>query len=373
MTIGGVGVEGGHEAIAQEEHWDLAGEVEALGSPQHTRRQLARVRLRESAIRAKRSLEAGLASPSLEIRLASRELLDELDAVLLEQGIARLLLGDGVEGESELPGWLIFRKAAGDDLASRKLFAKIVRSDRRALLWLERLAADPVLAAEAEVTGLDTYLPLELGRMASGDAAAWGLLLVAASQPELKSVPVLSSRVRSGLLDVETAQRLNDSPHTSVIRQLVSHWLHESSEAYVNATMLKIALYYRCDETALMMVDHILSTPRSSPAAVATALILLTRLQPSRAERELRGWRGDRRVCHVWQIVAARRRAVQTQVGDVAVALSLYISGHDPREFGFADIEADPALIFREFSMGFEGETLRQDAYQRALNVLEDR
>lgn len=347
--------------------WD---EVSALADRSYARRELARTRLRDQGEGALPLLESALQSPRLEIRHAAARLLDELKSARTERALGRLLSGQPQTDVDVLPGWKLMSQAIGDDLQARMFYARMVRQHEESLRWIDRIEEQPELAAEAESIGLDSYLPISIHRINDGDPVRWGLLLLAASRPQLRATPVLSSRIRGGLLNPQVNERLQGSKQFGMVQRLVSHWLKESSESYINTTMLKIALLYDCRETALQMANDSVATPRSAPAAVATSLTLLARLQPDRARELLWDWTDDTRVCHVWQIMATKRRAVQSQVGDVATALLLYLHNLDPRDYGFADIEADPALIYREFSMGFEDENQRRKAKEAAIEAV---
>lgn len=348
----------------------VAVEVAALGDPSPSRRTLARHRLQAWGIEARESLVEGLSAESLEIRLAAKELLETLDSQQLERQIAKLLRGNSELDITFLPAWDRFHQLCGDSPGTRRLYAGLLREHGYSLRWLADVAEPGLLADPQELTSLDHYLPIEAKLINQGDPHRWALILLAASQRQFIDVPVLTSRVRGGLLNPKVQAGLAASKHYPVLQRLVGQWLSITSANYVNSTMLKIGLAYDCQDVAAELAERSLANPHASPASLATSLILLARLQPVRAETELVRWVDDRRVCHVWQIVAARRRAVQTQVGDVAVALLLHLENRDPREHGFVDLQADPQLIFREFSMGFEDEKSRLAAHASAQTTL---
>ena len=99
-------------------------------------------------------------------------------------------------------------------------------------------------------------------------------------------------------------------------------------------------------------------------------MLTLTAVNPEAAADELPGFLTDRRVCQIWQIMASRRRAVQTQLGDTALALLMYCRGIDPRDAGYLDLQADPLNVYREQSLGFETENQRSKAHRIGLLML---
>lgn len=350
---------------------DYAAEVTALADDSYLRRELAKERLRAGGEASRPALIAGLSSPELETRLVAHELLVRIAETRLERQIAALLESHGSDERIDLPGWQAFREAAGDTPQVRLLFVRLVRDHTASLAWIDRLDdRAPGRSSDEILTELNTFLPIEVARINDGDPVRWSLLLLAASRPELRSAPVLSSRLRGGLLNPDVAERLLESAHQETLRRLIGHWLKQSAERYINTSMLKISLTYDCASVAIPMAMQTLESQQATPASVAAAMVLLTRLDPLEARRQLPQWTEDTRVCHVWQIVATRRRAVQTQVGDVALALLLYLDGHDPRQVGFEDLEADPQTIYREFSIGFEDEISRQRARQAAAQLV---
>jgi hypothetical protein len=246
----------------------------------------------------------------------------------------------------------------------------MLREQPVAMAWLHELTSELGDDQSAELLAVDDHLPLDFTNLHDGDPARWGVLLLAAQMPQLEILPVLSSRIRNGLLNPSVSQRLRNCQYAESLQRLLSHWLANAGEHYVNASMLKLGLVYRCEATAVELATRTLASRQASPTSIATALMLLTRLRPETAKVELKRWVDDARVCHVWQVMASKRRAVQTQIGDVATALLLHLTHHDPRDFGFLDLEADPDTIFREFSMGFEDEKARQAAYTEAHTLL---
>lgn len=349
---------------------DYSAEAGALNDRSHVRRELAKQRLLNGGQSAISALEGLRNSNHLELRLSAAELLAGLQQLQLENAISRLLSSDYHREKFDLPGWKLFKDMAGTSNNARQLFARLVRQHSASLEWLESLSAKSGEAEDSAYLEMDRYLPIDIARINDGDPARWTLLLLASSQSSLINAPILSSRVRGGLLNPEVSSRLKDSPHFQTLRTLIANWLDVTSQCFINSTILKISLVYQCNDQAKSMAGRILRDRNSAPAGVASALMLLSRLEPAEAKRECAPWLDDSRVCHVWQVVAVRHRAVQTEVRDVALAMLLYLDGHDPREFGFEDLEGDPETIFRDFSMGFEHNAARGGARRASLKVL---
>lgn len=370
---GGRSVEA-RQRVGEREIHDVANEVAALANRSHARRELAKQRLRVTGSSAIAELRTVLDSPVLETRLAAKGLIAEIEHQQLEQKIYRLLDPHFAEEATDLPGWKSFSQSAGNTPEARSLYAVIVRHHFSTLAWLDSLnsnSGEDDLANETAYLELDRYLPIDVARIDDGDPARWSLLLLAASNPTLINAPILSSRIRGGLLNPGVSERINASQHGVVLKRMIATWLEVSSACYLNSSMLRIALTYRCEQTARELAKRTLADSNQSPAGVATSLILLARLDVGNATDELSRYLDDRRICHVWQMAATRRMAVQTQVRDVAMAISLHLAGHDPRQVGFVVLEADPLTIYREFSMGFEDDESRERAHVQGQLVLD--
>lgn len=357
------------QTLVVEGH-DYAAEAAALNARSHVRRELASQRLLSGGKNAIAVLEPMLDSNQLELRLSAADLLESLRHQQLEMAIARLLGSEDVREQIDLPGWRLFKEMAGTSRGSRQLYARLVRQHRHSLQWLDSLKEKPDGAVESAYLEMDRYLPVDIARINDGDPARWSLLLIASSQPSFINAPILSSRVRGGLLNPAVSVRLKESPHFHTLRKLIASWLDATRQYFINSTTLRISLVYQCDEQAESMASSVLRDRNSAPAVVASSLTLLARLQPEAAKAECAKWLDDSRVCHVWQVVSVRHRAVQTEVRDVALAMLLYLNGHDPRTFGFEDLEGDPDTIFRDFSMGFEHDAARGVARRASLKVL---
>lgn len=358
----------GSVSAADSEGFEAA-EVDALASESYRRREVARARLLRGGEAARAALAAGLESPDLEVRTASRELLRRLAESEQERQIARLLSGSSEAEAIDLPGWKLFSEAVGDAPPHRTLFVRIVRSHAPSLAWLDQLGElDGARSHNAILSEMNSFLPIEISGLSQGDPDQWGLLLLAASQPELRAAPVLSSRLRGSLLNPAVAERLLASPHQTTLRRLIAHWLELSSKRYINESMLKISLAYECGEIATRLAMKTMDSRQATPASLVAAMTLLARLEPDLARRELPRVIDDVRV---WHVVVTRHGPIRSQVSDVALALLLYLDNRDPREVGFDALEADPRTIFRDYSLGFDDESQRRRAHERAQQLLD--
>ncbi len=346
-------------------HWILQ-----LGSPKYAERQRAILELEQAGPAARPALQASLGLPDLEIRknaskLLRRGLSDQFDAELLRMHRA------SQSGHTySLPGWQIYQGCVGDTEASRALFVAMASRYRR--LLCERFQT-PVPQGNGESFFQEILNhPVHAAHVRDGDPATWGLLLLNwAALPEDCGNPWYVQRIRSGLCNTRAAVVLRTGPHAAPLRLFVAEFLDRELNAGVQRASLQIALQWECKLQAVRLAKAALDPSHAHSAGnVALALAVLTRLQPETARKTLPDWVQDSRPAQVWQIIATTRKRVQTQVGDVALAMLLTLEGVDPRKIGFEDLEADPLTIYREHSMGFENEHQRTIARQTAMQYI---
>lgn len=346
-------------------HWVLQ-----LGSPRYAERQRAILELQQAGPEARPALQAGLGLPDLEIRKNASELLrrglsDPFDAELLRMHRA------SQSGHSySLPGWETYQRCVGDTAASRALFVAMASRYRR--LLCERFQT-PVPKENCESFFQEILNhPVHAAHARDGDPATWGLLLLNwVALPEDCGNPWYVQRIRSGLCSTRAAVALRTGPHAEPLRLFVAEFLNRELSVGVQRATLQIALQWECNLQAIRLAEAALDPSHASSAGnVALALAVLTRLQPEAAKKTLPDWVQDARPAQVWQIIATTRKRVQTQVGDVALAMLLTLEGVDPRKIGFEDLEADPLTIYREHSMGFENDRQRTIARQTAMQYI---
>jgi RNA polymerase sigma factor (sigma-70 family) len=108
--------------------------VEQLGSTDFNEREAAQKELRKLGLRAEAALKAGLKSEDPEIRARCATLLTEIR----KDALAALVkdFDPAADNQPDHPIWNRFKGLVGDTLASRDLFARVVKRPE----WLRRLA-----------------------------------------------------------------------------------------------------------------------------------------------------------------------------------------------------------------------------------------
>ncbi len=329
--------------------------VQQLGSHSYAQRTRARAELLSAGQEARAALQRGRNAADLEIRLQSAAILNELQHSRFETELRRMQTATEAGQHYQLPGWCEFRELVGDDRQTRGLFVAMARQFRQPLAQLSSGLLDRA-----------TVLPELQRETADHDAAAWALLLLL-NQQSGEAACLLNHHVRESLHQARVRVALQAGPHAAVLRRLVARALEQQVDRSADRTWMRIAVQWDCQPQAVALARRATMPDRgTSPACTATALTVLTRFAPQEARPLLVQTLDDQRTCQVWQIVAASRRRLQTQVSDVALAMLLYLEGVDPRSVGFEDLQADPLTIYCEHTLGFEDDAKRRAAFESA-------
>jgi hypothetical protein len=316
----------------------------------------------EVAAKLNEALQQGLQHPSLEVRIAVGEINREIEQIRLDRQLACLLNPRCETISLCLPGWDRFSKLAGDDMAARRLY------------WLT-FARYPNQLRELEVgfceqstkrlaSKIDPY------RLPQEDAGGWTVLLLRDIEGPKIPVPNLTSRLAMALGNSAMGPKTGGEPYAGVLERLIDRWLRVHKDDCATRERLLIAMRYGCHDLAAELCEQIFSDASASPSTQVTALLSASTLGRSDIELQTRSRLDDGRTAHVWQLIAARKTKIRTQVRDVALALLLHHHGIDPRLAGFEELQADPLLLFRDHSLGFPDEATRRKSFAAAMRLI---
>ena len=302
------------------------------------------------AERVKARLRANPFPPAdLELYLSKQRLLNRLEMREREVLLERVLYDPSFAG-CELAGWKQFRDSAGGDHDARLVFAAAVQ-DRPAVGHL--LAGVPTDAIDrAEIETLDRH-----------DIASWSVVISLASARPLKTADGATIRLVAHLRNPGTGPEALRDHERRVLSRLVGSFL--TAAPIDLRDRLVIGLRYDCDQMVESDCRRVLNDPAETPSRIVTALLAASKLNFAAAEVDnwIESFSQDVRVSHVWRSMVPPKTTHRTQVRDVALALAFHRAGIDPRTRGFGALVADPILVFRPYSLGFESETARQRAH----------
>jgi hypothetical protein len=281
----------------------------------------------------------------LEGYLAKRRLHQALRQQRLETRLDRFLHDPSFDDDS-FSDWPDFRRYAGTGVTSRLLFTELTR--RHAI-------------AGTSSPSLFAWVPASPDAIRREDTALWCAALVAACRQE-------SAAAQGGLIELTAALRCDGGgpmPETEnerrVLANVVSHYLRRPE--LDSRDRIVIGMRFGCRHVTLQACHRVLSDPEQSPSRIVTALLAASVLDAAEIDAWIQQYRCDHRVSHTWRSMTPPKTTRRTQVRDVALAIELHRAGIDPRSRGFGALVADPVLVFRPYSLGFESEAARHRAH----------
>ncbi|MDV6028558.1 MAG: hypothetical protein F9B45_00305 [Phycisphaera sp. RhM] len=336
---------------------ELEALVAGLAADSFITRGRSKTRLNEMAIQSevladqiKALLRANpFPPPDLELYLSKQRLLCRLEIREREILMERFLHDASFDGR-ELTGWEQFRDSAGGGHDARLIFAAAVQDRPEIGRLLAGVATDANRWAQIET--LDRH-----------DIASWSVVLSLASARKLKTADGATLRLVAHLSNPGSGPEALRDHERRVLSRLVGSFL---TDAPVDLRdRLVIGLRYDCDQLIESDCRRVLNDPAESPSRIVTALLAASKLNFATAEIDdwIANFSADMRISHVWRSMVPPKTTHRTQVRDVALALTLHREGIDPRTRGFGALVADPILVFRPYSLGFESETARQRAH----------
>jgi len=281
----------------------------------------------------------------LEGYVAKRRLQQTLRQQRLEMRLDRFLYDPSFDDES-FSDWPDFRRYAGAGVTSRLLFAELTR--RRGI---EGMSSPSVFA----------WVPANLDSIRGQDTALWCATLIAACRPE-------GSASQGRLIELTATLRCEgggpmprNENERQVLANVMAHYLRRPE--IDSRDRIVIGLRFGCRRVTLQECHRVLNDPEQSPSRIVTAMLAGSALDAAEIEAWIRQYRHDHRISHTWRSMAPPKATRRTQVRDVALAIELHRAGIDPRSRGFDALVADPVLVFRPYSLGFESDGARRRAH----------
>lgn len=310
----------------------------------------------------KSALQLGSLSESVEIRLSSQRIIARFELAIFDQQIQYLLNPRIASDSITLTGWARFSKLVGTKMSTRRAFATLAK---RYSHLLENFESNP--ESILQHFGTQSLDPRVIGK---NDLSRWILILFLDTETKPVYKSPMSFRILNALSHSGLCPHTKTQDEQQLLSSLINAWLVSHKHVGSDQDRLVIAVRYQCQSTAHKLCKKILQSNQSTPTALATGLLAGHALKIENMNRYLISGCDDSRTSHVWQLIASRQTRVKTQVRDVAVAILLHRNGHDPREFGFIEVQADPILMYRDHSLGFRDNLSREKTHLQARAAL---
>lgn len=351
----------GDDAAATGQYDQL---VQQLDSPVYAdRRSAFRILLelgsdsdKSVSLAARRAVHRGIRSASVEVRLASGDLLKRLEFHQQEVQVWRLRDPRVPSERIEIESWHSFAESAGSNMIARRFFADayqrfpglLQREPSKSITWRR----------------VDRMIPSE-------DTVGWGVLIWCDLNSNTSNSP-LSSQIANALADSGWGPTIDTHPHSRILRRLIAAWLESiPPNASPVSQRMRIAMRYNLDEISHRLIEEVFSDDRAWPESRMAALLCSCALGRDDLVARATQCLDDGRTGCVWKLITSDRIRIRTQVRDVALVVLLQHRGIDPRSAGFEYLEADPLLLFRDHSLGFSNDIARRQAHAKAQDLMQ--
>lgn len=335
--------------------------VKRLAAPDYHEREQASRELLALGRKAYPALEDGTRADDPEVRARCRRLLPMILDLELKARLEAFIADPDGKGQHELPGWARWQTLLGRDRASRDLFAAVVRANSRLMHEIENQATERGL--EAISIRCTEMLQQISGRMPNtANRADVAQLLFLGTNPDLQFTPTTCAQINQFLYRQEVRGWFTEGETAPLMRKLLLTWLSrhidEPNTGYMIANLMNTLQLEELTDLGLQIVLQ-----QKAPAHVrANVLIAFGRHRRKEVVPRLQAIIDDDTLVGRFNI---NRIQQTTHLGDVALAMSIHLSGLKPADFGFNGVTGAPNAIYSYYRLGFEKDEQRAAARQR--------
>ncbi|HLW68015.1 MAG TPA: hypothetical protein VKS79_22040 [Gemmataceae bacterium] len=352
------------------------GLVRALGDPSYKVREQAGHDLLQLGRVAFPALQQGLVDDNPEIRSRCRRLWPIIFEMDLQARLTNFLADTEGKQTHDLPGWSRFRKLVGDDRAARELFAKMLRADGTLLEQAENrpdeFSPDRLVVRALQLQQLANNPRANL-KVSAGEGD-YALLLFLSANPKVQSTMAAAQQIGTVFYQPLLRQMLLSGDHVEVMRKLVIAWFEVNVEhsATVIHQMSYVATQVGMKELAPLALKVALRK-EVAPFTRGTALTVVGRVGNKEQIAAIEPLLADNTVVTNFMVRqgvvgpggAANNQVRTSQIGDVALAMTIHLSGQKPADFGYDMINTNPNAMFSAHYLGFVDDAARSDARRK--------
>jgi hypothetical protein len=366
-----------------------------LGDEAFAVREEATNQLIRAGIEAKPQLIAALSSADAEVRFRAKRVLE----IVVEGDFQRRLkaFAEDVDGKRKLkmPGWSKFKELAGEDRVARAMFVEMQQAEPT---LLEAYEGEPNGAAQAlaerlqiiqlnsngRFNRLNRNMFFQTSNLQPALAGSLAMLLIGGDE----SVPMkeeVAERFKLIQTPAEFRTALTSAdPRSTLCRKILGRWIRRDVSESATYTNLTTALTYDLSEGLEPAVRMLKKGNAKNTTVYQAALIVgnygdkehLPLIAPLLTDNNVvfNGAAAGFRIAGVNQGQAPVRVVIQTQVRDIALAVTIKLSGQNPADFGFDSLKATQAQgeqkpaqlqLAQSNKMGFRNDDDRTAAFKK--------
>jgi hypothetical protein len=331
--------------------------VEQLGDPDFTVRDRASQQLIQMGESALAAVRAGRTSPDPEIKFACKRILSMIEHRARELRYEAFL---SASTDVQPPGgWERFKRVAGEDKPARRLFVDMHRAEWDLLETLEESPEKMQQKFVQRCTNLVQASQMLRQQLSLGSVAT---ILFLAGEDDLNAGDYLGSSIYTFCYQ-SSFRTAMEGGYKDSLRKVLGRWVASTTSRLTAYNGLMMAMRYELPE-GLVPAKRILEEAGMSHNYKQYALLAVGKLGVERDVTYLEKYMDDTMLCAT---VPRRGETPKyaTQIGDVALAAAIHLSGQDVKEFGFEHAQKNTQLLFNANTLGFESDEERAEAKRK--------
>lgn len=336
------------EAASQVDYW-----VSELGAPTFQRREAAVTKLLEIGAPALSALHDARTAKDRETRRRSRTIY----LTILRQDYQRRisLFESGDTKEAAISSWSEFSKRFGGQDANRQLFAVMLRSTPELMIQLEGERKDIPAAVQEWIKKVDrSGAVFGSPNLTVGNVTALAFCsLVSEENLSHANIKVFSTTRYSAKIRSEVLE----GHHSPTLKKILSELVHREDVEY--AAALRCCLLFELREPGLKKAKGMLGDKRQGTSTTIEAMLVIARYGGDDEQLLLERLvdSPDR-----YAVFTHQGKTIQTNIGDVALALLWIMQDIDPTTRGFTKGINSTVNVINPHLAGFSSDKEREEA-----------
>lgn len=338
--------------------------VRSLGSPSFQAREKASKELVQLGRSAYPALLTGMNDANPEVRSRCRHLLPLFYEMEMRYRIDAFLADPETIKEHLIPGLTRFRKFVGSENDGRDLFISMIRADTRLMDTVEN---QPASSAEEKLMIRCSQLQPRMYRNVPTQEALFskgevGQLLFLGIHPDVKLGPQAVAQINQFLYRPELRGWVTEGDQAAQMKKLVLAWLERNlDDPNTGYVINNLSQTLRLKEL-LDLALKIATNAKALPYVRANVLSAIGRVGDKDTIARLEPIIADDTLVQQFALNGMRGTV---QVGDVALAMAVHLSGQKPADYGYEAVKQNPNWINSYYYLGFQNDTQRNSAKKK--------
>jgi hypothetical protein len=339
-----------------------------LGDDLFSVRENATNQLLQKGIAAKPRLVKATKSSDAEVRMRAKRVLASVAETDFKTRLKAFTADSDGSRQTTLPGWSEFKKLLGATPPARELFVEMQTAEPALMEAFEQgpkeaelVLKQRSLPAVDQVQVLGRRGPMRTNTGSLGSTLA---LLFVAGQPELPVGDDVATRIATlpknqSFRDATTTS--DTSPRRALCLKVLGQWVGREVSADSVDQNLAYAYYFNLRE-GLTPSINILQQPQSANTSKLLAMLVACKFGSEEQLSAIAPYLTDHHVC---QDFGAMNTPMQVQLCDVALLVTIKLSGQDPKKFGFPRSDIGESSLPNFHTMAFASEDERKAAFKK--------